>query len=404
MRVLILTNKMPYPPRDGGSIATLSLALSLKQCRNYIEILSMNTSKHYTDLNSIPKEISENVKIHAVNVNTNINIFKAFSNFVFSNKPYNAQRFISKNFKNKLISLLQNNHFDIVQLEGLYLCPYIDTIRKYSKAKIALRSHNIEHEIWERASINEKNRFLRIYKNNLAKRIKAFKLFYLNSYDLLVPITKRDGNIFNELGNYKPQLATPTGIDSNNKFKFYNNKNSEFPGIFHIGALDWIPNQEGLTWFIENVWKIIIKDNPELKLKVAGRNAPVFFEEYLINSPNIEYLGEVEDAIEFISSNSIMIVPLLSGSGMRIKIIEGMAAGKTIITTSIGTEGINTCHDKNILLANSSEEFLTVFNNVINNIDLHNRIANEAISFIAENFDNLKIAQKLNDFYSQNIK
>ena len=99
MRVLILTNKMPYPPRDGGSIASLSLALSLCQNKNHVEILSMNTSKHYTELSSIPKEITNKVKIHAVKINTDTSIFKALTNLVFSSQPYNAQRFISKNLK-----------------------------------------------------------------------------------------------------------------------------------------------------------------------------------------------------------------------------------------------------------------------------------------------------------------
>lgn len=403
MRVLILTNKMPYPPRDGGSIASLSLALSLCQNKNHVEILSMNTSKHYTELSSIPKEITNKVKIHAVKINTDTSIFKALTNLVFSSQPYNAQRFISKNFENKLIEILEKDNFDIVQLEGLYLCPYIKTIRKHSNAKISLRAHNIEHEIWERATLNETNTCIRIYKKNLAKRIKKFKLSYLNKYDLLVPITERDGKIFNELGNTKPQQVTPTGINQDNKFLKLEN-NGEFPGFFHIGALDWIPNQEGLTWFIENVWNIFIIDNPDCKLTVAGRNAPVLFEKYLRNCKNIEYLGEIPDAAKFIATQSVMIVPLLSGSGMRIKIIEGMAAGKTIISTSIGSEGISTTHEKNILIANSSVEFLTSLNKIKNNRELHNSISLEARKFILENFDNDKIAQNLNDFYLLHIK
>ncbi|MCK9255745.1 MAG: glycosyltransferase family 4 protein [Bacteroidales bacterium] len=403
MRILILTNKMPYPPRDGGSIASLSLALSLNQCQNQVEILSMNTSKHYTDLDSIPKDITDKIKIHAVKINTDTSVFKAFTNLIFSSQPYNAQRFISKEFKNKLIDILQKNDYNIVQLEGLYLCPYIETIKKYSKAKISFRAHNIEHEIWERASLNETSSFYRIYKKNLAKRIKNFKLSYLNKYDLLVPITERDGKIFNEFGNSKPQQVTPTGIDKNNRFLNVENK-GKFPGFFHIGALDWIPNQEGLTWFIENIWNTFIKENPDCILTIAGRNAPVLYEEYLRNCKNIDYLGEIEDAVEFIASQSIMIVPLLSGSGMRIKIIEGMAAGKTIISTSIGTEGINTSHEKNVLIANSSAGFLTYLNKIKNNKDFHNSISVEARKFILENFDNLKIAENLNKFYLSHIK
>ena len=403
MRILILTNKMPYPPRDGGSIASLSLALSLSDCENEVEILSMNTSKHHTDLKSIPQDIKSKIKFHSVDINTETSAIKAGINLIFSSKPYNAERFISADFDKKLISILQEKDFDIIQLEGLYLCPYIETIRKNSKGLIALRSHNIEHEIWHRAAINESNRIIKSYKKNLASRIHKFKLAYLNQYDLLVPITARDGELYNKFGNNKPVHVVPTGINSDNHFLNCDTSNSEFPGFFNIGALDWIPNQEGLTWFIEKVWKDYLKAEPEAVFTVAGRNAPVFFEKYLLQN-NIQYLGEVENAADFIASGSIMIVPLLSGSGMRIKIIEGMAAGKTIITTSIGTEGINTENGKNIIIADTPTEFLNALQKIKSDKNLHENISTEARKFIIENFDNNNIAQNLAKFYQSQLK
>jgi polysaccharide biosynthesis protein PslH len=403
MRILILTNKMPYPPRDGGSIASLSLALSLSDCGNEVEILSMNTSKHHTNLKSIPQEIKSKINFYSVDINTETSAIKAGINLIFSSKPYNAQRFISTDFDNKLSSILQEKDFDIIQLEGLYLCPYIETIRKNSKGLIALRSHNIEHEIWHRAAVNESNRIIKSYKKNLASRIHKFKLAYLNRYDLLVPITARDGELYNKFGNDKPVHVVPTGINSDNHFLNCDTTNSEFPGFFHIGALDWIPNQEGLTWFIEKVWREYIKTDSEAIFTVAGRNAPVFFEKYLLQN-NIQYLGEVENAADFIESGSVMIVPLLSGSGMRIKIIEGMAAGKTIITTSIGTEGINTENGKNIIIADTPVEFMQALQNIKNNRNLHDKISIEARKFIIENFDNNNIAQNLAKFYQSQLK
>ena len=399
MRILILTNKMPYPPKDGGSIASLSLALSLQECDNEISVLSMNTNKHYVELDTIPNDISSRIKFYAVPINTDIKILDAFSNFVFSKTPYNAARFISENYKRKLVEILNQEEFDVIQLEGLYLCPYIDIIRANTKAKIALRSHNIEHEIWQRAAINESNTIKKSYKKNLAQRIKRFKLQYLNKFDYLVPITARDGDRYQVLGNTKPVYVAPTGIDAQNYI--IDNSETVFPGIFHIGALDWIPNQEGLYWFIDNVWDKFSKKHPNIKFYLAGRNAPNNFENY-IKQHNIEYLGEIEDANSFINKNSIMIVPLLSGSGMRIKIIEGMALGKVIITTAIGTEGIGTTHNENILIADDSELFLKHLETIVENIELRDKISRNAISFISKNFNNVNIAKKLTEFYKTN--
>ncbi|MDD3741467.1 MAG: glycosyltransferase family 4 protein [Bacteroidales bacterium] len=402
MKILILTNKMPYPPRDGGSIASLSLALSLQRCGNDVEILSMNTSKHYFNADNIPSDINSKIKFHCVDINTDTKLIKAISNFLFSSIPYNAERFISDNFGKKISELLQTSSYDIIQLEGLYLCPYIETIRKFSDTKISLRAHNIEHEIWTRAAVNEQQRLKKIYKRNLAQRIKKFKLKYINKYDLLVPITSRDANLYTVFGNNMPIHVTPTGIDNDNILLQNPLNSSEYPGFFHIGALDWIPNIEGLTWFIEKVWKEFSKKYPEYKFSIAGRNASEDFERYLMQN-NINYLGEVESAAEFISQGSVMIVPLLSGSGMRIKIIEGMAAGKTIITSSLGTEGINTTNDENILIADTAEIFYSQLIRISKSKELHNYISQQARNFVLKNYDNDKIANSLTDFYKNNI-
>lgn len=398
MRILVLTNKMPYPPKDGGSIASLALSEALYDCGNQIDILSMNTNKHFVDLNDIPKEITTKLNFITVPINTDISALALINNLLLSKDPYNAERFISDTYTDKLIELLKNNKYDIIQLEGLYLCPYIDTIRMHSDCKIALRSHNIEHEIWERAAINERNPLKRKYKKLLAHRIKNFKLKYLNKYDYLIPITERDGNQYNKLGNIKPIHTTPTGIDEVNYI--IDKSNVRFPGIFHIGALDWIPNQEGLKWFIENIWKRFKKEHPDFRFHLAGRNAPPAFEKYL-TSTGITYLGEIEDANQFINENAIMIVPILSGSGMRIKIIEGMALGKTIITTSIGTEGINSTHNENILIADKPDDFYNCLEKVSTDRDFCNNISKNAVKFVHDNFHNIKIAEKLSKFYSE---
>jgi glycosyltransferase involved in cell wall biosynthesis len=389
---------MPYPPKDGGSIATLSLALALQKGGNTVSILSMNTSKHFIDLNTIPKEITNKIKFYPVNVNIDIKKYDALKNFFFSKAPYNAERFISKKYKEELIRLLKENTYDIIQLEGLYLAPYINIIKKYSTAKIALRSHNIEHEIWERIASNEVNSLKKFYKKNLANRIKEFKLKYINKYDFLIPITYRDGEKYNSLGNVQPIHVVQTGVESERYH--LNGLIPEFPGFFHIGALDWMPNQEGLKWFIDNVWHKFRERHPEIKFYLAGRNAPEQFEKYLEEN-NITYLGEIENANDFINSKSVMVVPLLSGSGMRIKIIEGMALGKTVITTSIGTEGINTVNNENILIADTPNDFLECMERIYNDKSLHDKISHNAIEFVNKYFNNDTIASGLIDFYKK---
>lgn len=392
---------MPYPPNDGGAIATLNISKSFYELGHDVTILSLNTKKHYSDLSKISDELKTKIRFIPVDIDTTIKSNLAVKNLLFSSLPYNAQRFVSENFKDELIKLLSSEKFDIIQIEGLYMGLYIETIKKYSSAKIALRAHNIEHEIWKRTYLLEKNILKRQYLIILTNRIKRLKKRLLNSYDLLVPITKRDEQFFKEFGNTKPSHVTPVGININELKEDFSK--IEYPSIFHLGALDWSPNQEGILWFLKNIWKSLKEKHHNVNFYIAGRNAPEWFVNNL-KYDGVVYLGEIENAYEFINSKAVMIVPLLSGSGMRVKIIEGLALGKTIISTSIGAEGIDVAHNQNIIIADSTKNFKDSLNKVLTNKMFFEDIGKNAVKFARENYDNLKIANSLIDFYSKNIK
>ncbi len=400
MRILQVTNKVPYPSKDGGAIACINLCKGFAHLGNKVTVLAMNTLKHHVELDEIPDSIKDLAEFHLVNVPAPINAFAALGNLLFSKKPYNAVRFIDKHFEKELAQLLEENTFDIIQLEGLYVLPYIPVIRSKSNATVVYRAHNIEFEIWQRTTSITKGLSKRYFKI-LTQRIRRFEIGLLNSYDLLVPITDRDGDMLDELGNTKPKHVSPTGIDAS--VLVPNAKNIEHPSLFHIGSLEWSPNQEGLVWFLNHCWFDIHKRYPELKFYIAGRNAP----QWLIKKfdlPNVIFEGEVADAYDFMNSKSIMVVPLFSGSGMRIKIIEGMALGKSIVSTPIGAEGLNISPNENILIAEERELFTSAISELIDNRELFDKIGKNAIEFILEKFDNLEAAGKLIEFYKLNAK
>jgi glycosyltransferase involved in cell wall biosynthesis len=225
------------------------------------------------------------------------------------------------------------------------------------------------------------------------------EISYLNTYDMLVPITGRDADIFRELGCRVPIHVAPTGVFTGDYTP--DREKVDFPSVFHIGALDWAPNQEGLYWFIENIWRAISSKYPDLKFYIAGRNAPEKIKN--IKERNVEFLGEVEDAHEFMNSKAVMVVPLLSGSGMRIKIIEGMALGKAIVSTSIGAEGIHCEHGNDLLIADQPDDFISELESLLNNFDKFESLSKKASQFVGENYDNLVITSSLLDFYHKHL-
>ncbi|HDR52753.1 MAG TPA: glycosyltransferase [Mariniphaga anaerophila] len=399
MKILQVTNKVPYPANDGGAIACMNLTRGFALLGHDVTVLAMNTRKHFTELSDIPESVKDWAEFRLVDVPAGISAIAATVNLLFSGKPYNAVRFISDAFSKELKNVLEEKDFDIVQLEGLYVCPYISLIRKYSKAKIVYRAHNIEHEIWERTALLTRG-IKKAYLKILARRIKTFEREFLNQYDLLVPITERDGIILDKLGNTMPAHVSPTGIDTT--VLIPHSKKLEHPSLFHIGSLEWAPNQEGLIWFIDKCWPKIHEKFPNLKFYIAGRKAPDWLARRF-KAPNIVFMGEVDDAYQFMNSKSIMVVPLFSGSGMRIKIIEGMALGKPIVSTPIGTEGISTKSGENILIADNEQEFVSDIERLITDNKLFHSISRNAIEYIQEKFDNLALAGALTGFYEKHI-
>lgn len=395
MKILQLCKKFPFPLKDGESIAITNLSSALTQLGCEITLLAMNTSKHFFDGSVFPTPLQHYKAIHKVNIDNQLNVKDALLNLI-SNESYHISRFVSKDFETKLIELLENNNFDVIQLETLYLAPYIDTIRKYSKAKIAMRAHNVEHEIWERITQNTNSIPRKWYLNHLTKKLKKYEQAQLNKYDLLIPITARDLEIFKSYGFKKKSIVSPIGLDGSEYLE--NNKSYKKDiSLSFIGSLDWKPNIEGLEWFLKNVWAKLYAENPTLQLHIAGRNTP----DWLMNKkiPNVVVHGEIESASEFINKHSVMIVPLLSGSGMRAKILEGMALGKVVLTTSLGLEGINAKHLQNVLVADTPAEFSKCLTWAHNQNGQLQKLGANAQQFVNAEYDHLSIGANLLDAY-----
>ncbi len=395
MNILQICNKPPFPPLEGGSLAMNAITQGLLDKGHKVKVLAVNSYKNEVLYDFFPQWYLQSTLFESVFIDLKVKIFPAFLN-LFSSKSYHVQRFISKDFELKLIEILQKEAFEIVQLETLYLTPYLSVIRKYSDAKIILRSHNIEHLIWERIAKEAKNPLKKWYLKHLAKTLKNYEVSTLNEYDGIAAITQTDATTLKQLGCNKALTAISYGLDINEYT--VDNKN-ETLDLFHIGAMNWIPNQQGIKWFLDNVWNLIHEKLPDLKLCLAGRSMP----DWLLHSkyPNVIILGEVENAKYFIQSNGIMVVPLFSGSGIRIKIVEAMALGKAVITTTIGAEGINYSKNKNIIIANTIDEFKNAIVELIHDNEKRMTIAKNARKLIEKEHNNNAIIDRLIAFYKQ---
>ena len=393
MHILQLCHRVPFPMTDGGNIAMMNLAESLSSQGAAIKIFTLNTVKHRIDVNTIPSDIIKKFSLESVNIDTTVKIASAITN-LFTQNSYNVDRFYSASFDEKLRKLLQSSSFDIILVESIFMTPYIKCIRENSKAKVVLRAHNVEHIIWQRLTKSEKNIFLRPYLSLLTRRLKKYELGIMNKVDAILPITPDDEKLFRDLGCKVPMHVTPVGVD----LKEYSNQINEQNEIslFHLGSMNWMPNLEGVTWFLEDCLPVVRKKFPELKLFLAGRGFP---DSIPRDAPtNVICEGEIADAKQYMDGKQIMIVPLKSGGGMRVKIIQGMALGKTIISTTIGAEGIHHTNGKNILIADSPNEFLMQIEKCISNPPFCFSIGREARELVSKEYSNEAIGKEVNNF------
>lgn len=393
MHILLIANKVPYPPKDGGSIATLSLARQFVKLGHQVDILAMNTSKHYFRLDKLPLTLSRSIRFIGVDTPASISPVAALKNLLFSRKAYIAERFYTENFRKALEELLDENNYDFIQLEGSYMGMYLASIRAHSAAKVSMRAHNLEFEIWERTAANSCP-VKKFYFGNLAKRIKKLEVGQLNQFEAMIPITGRDGELLKSLGCKIPMHITPMGVSIDQK---PDHSKVDYPSLFHIGALDWPPNQEGIFWFFDKVWPLVLQKQPDLKFYLAGRNASEKIKQ--LKAKNLVYLGEVDSAVDFMNSKAVGIVPLLSGSGMRIKIVEAMALGKPQVTTTIGAEGNPAKDGEEIMIADNPQEFADKICRLTESKDLFQKMSNNSFEFVKREFDYDKITQSLIDFY-----
>lgn len=393
MKVLQLSNKSPRPIKDGGCIAINNIATGLLSKGIELKILTISTQKHPFNEEAFPKAFRDETGIEGVFVDTRINIIDAFSALVTSDS-YNVSRFFSPDFNKRLVELLEGDTFDVVHLESLFMTPYIHTIRKYSNAKIVLRSHNLEHLIWERLANSTENTAKRIYLKHLSSKLKKYENKTINEVDGIAAISFEDTARFKELKCQVPLITIPFGIDLENyPNSGINEKNAT--SLFHIGSMDWEPNKEAVNWLLDDLWPRVKNENIELHL--AGRKMPGYITQQATD--NLKVHGEVDNAISFMSEHGIMIAPLLSGSGMRVKIIEAMALGKAVITTTVGAEGINCKDGHDIYIANTPEAIISAIKTLTSNPDKAIQMGTNARKLVEENYHNSAIINELLDFY-----
>ena len=397
MRILQLCLKPPYPPVDGGTMAMNSITQGLVEGGHSVKVLSVCSDKHPVLKSGITDQYIKDTGFEAVHIDLSVKPLDA-AIALLCGESYNVKRFASKQFDDKLREILEKDVFDVVHVESIFLTHYLPTIRRHSDAKVILRAHNVEHQIWRQMAIAERNPLKRWYLKKLALALRVYEVEHFNDYDGIVCITADDAETFRQLGCRKPLTSIPFGIDCPPLATGQADSNA----LFHIGSMDWKPNSEAIKWFLAEVWPEVHRAMPQLHLHIAGRKMPPDL--MSLRQEGLHVAGEVPDSASFIADKQVNIVPLKAGSGIRIKIIEAMAMGKTVITTKVGAQGIDYRDGENLIIADTPQEFVAALRRCTDSPDLCHQIGKNARKLVASHYNTNILTQQLTAFYNKVAK
>ncbi|HRY99568.1 MAG TPA: glycosyltransferase family 4 protein, partial [Bacteroidales bacterium] len=356
-----------------------------------VHIIAVESEKYQAA--DVPGELRERVSMETVSLDLRVKRLPALMNLI-RNRSYHLARFRSPGLQACIRRALALRDYDIVQFETPYLGHYLGLVRQESRALVVLRAHNVEHLIWERLARQERGFFRRAYLAQLSRQLRRYESAFADACDGVAAITPSDAGWF--ASNCKvPVHVYPYGRDLSHASDISPAQPDD--RLFHLGSMNWKPNEEGIAWFLKEVWPLVRRDGRDAELHLAGRHMPDWLRHGQWAGVTVH--GEVPDAMAFMEEHGIMIVPLLSGSGLRIKIIEGMEAGRAIVSTTIGAEGIALTDGEHILLADTPGAFAVRIRELMDDADLRAGLGLRARERVRQAYDNAAITAGLMGFY-----
>jgi len=349
MNILQLSPQCPYPKSDGGKIGIASILEHLSSYKDVQITFAFFTEK---PVNEEQKMLLAEASHRFVEIpHSTKNTFSRIIHSVITNKCLYLEKHQSDLALSILSEVMVEEQIHIIHVDHSAMMPLALELQAKYQCKIGYRLHNIEWLLWYRyaESIPERE-FKRRYLFNQSKLLKTAETKFIEKADILFPISSVDLQRANELSkNTAVVVAAGVIIEYWKSTK----KIEKTPTIVLATTYDWIPNRDGLEWFLKEVFPIILAKIPSIHLQLIGKNA----EKHLSSSQNITVLGYVEDVREYIQSASVSICPLFVGSGIRIKILESLAAGTVVVSTSVGAEGIDATEQDGLFVTDDAIQF-----------------------------------------------
>jgi len=382
LKVLFYSQRFPFPMDTGGKIRTGKMLEKLNEVFQITLVTNFEKKKDQEFLSRVTDLCEEYHPVYWEEIEKySLKFYLTVFSRIFSSLPIAILNDYSANVENTLQELIKEKPFDFIICD--FLQPSLN-FQHITGIPMILFEHNVEHYIPKRHYENNSNWFLKLFWYSQWKKMEKYEMSACARFDQVIAVSENDEKILKTLSGVDTISSIPTGVDI--EYFFPVECKQEEHALVFSGSMDWIPNVDGILFFLKEVLPLIQKTLPLVKLLVVGRNPP----EHLLNDikkyPCVSCVGRVPDVRPYISKHGVYIVPLRIGGGTRIKIYEALAMGKAVVSTTVGAEGLPLKNGEHLILADSPEHFAQAVVDLLQNKSYREKLGNVGMAYIRENF------------------
>ncbi|MDR2439376.1 MAG: glycosyltransferase family 4 protein [Planctomycetaceae bacterium] len=383
MNILVLDEWLPSMHNSGKSIRTFQLLAPLAK-QHRITYLAHCDSADQTEKENVRK--MEDAGFEVVGVPRSF-IYNSVPKIILGTVPsllhplpISVRRHFSHNYVLMLQKLVREKHFDLVHIEWTHYAvysSYINTLPQF------ICTHNVEYLSWQRFTKTTRNPFKIMLGIHEARKLYRFEKKYYHNADYLSIVSDNDAQLLRNEFELNDFCIIPNGVTVTAYDEIENTPKPNH--LVYCGSMDVWVNQDAVTWFIRNIFPLILKKNPAVTLTVIGRNPPDWI--LKLQTDRIHFTGSVSDIRLPLKEGCLEIVPLRIAGGSRLKILEALAAKIPVLSTTIGAEGLNVEHNKNIVLADDPASFANHCIELLGNPKKRTQLVQAGRQLVEEQYD-----------------
>jgi len=400
LKILFLSNRGLLPIKDGHTRRSFNIlkGLAKDQSVHYLSLYEESEEIVQSNIKQL-ESICEKVEFYpASSKSVSIQMISRLIRSLFSLDPYSLWRHYSGPFSRRVSELILVNKYDIIHCDIL---PLAYTVRKMNGVIRTITNHDVSYLKCLSIGKQSRNILVKLFLYFEALKLKKLERTVFKQVDFGIVVSEHDKVILQKLCPEGKFVAIENGVDV--KVFQSNNTETEPEKLIWVGGFDHYPNEQGIHYFLENIYPQIKRTIPAVKLDIVGGGVKEKLWKMVQSDQSIKLLGYVDDPLPFIQRAAVFVVPILSGGGTRLKVLEAMSAGKAIVTTSTGCEGIEGINGEHFIVADTPGSFADAVIKVIHEKRLREILGHNARMLAETKYDWNIIQEKLNEFYMEAI-